>query len=235
MGTTTLSERLPALHTDRYRVERYLVADPADIDGDCIDDLSELADSTRLNPLNPTPLFDSPHGVSTIPTREVFDQLSYHKDQTPDDFAYVKFILLDMDTDRPRVYFVNSEQHRYHLSFRQAVGLEPSGAGMLSGTIVRHPDRVARNGASAEYHFEFWPYTHYRFDVVERAQTVLAASMPLIQNNLAYYVPKVAIPAYERESAHYQKSRVGVVFDENILPEGFVSLNAAEGSGSCGS
>ena len=232
MGTTTLSERLPALPTDRYRVERFLVADPADIDGDCIDDLTELADLTRLNPLNPTPLFDSPHGVSTIPTRDVFDQLSYHKDQTPDDFAYVKFILLDMETDRPRVYFVNSQQHRYHLSFREAVGLEPSGAGMLSGTIVRHPDRVARNGASAEYHFEFWPYTQYRFDVVERAQTVLAANMPLLEDNLAYYVPSVAIPAYERESASYQKSRVGVVFDENILPElGFVSLNPAEGFG----
>ena len=232
MGTTTISERLPALPADRYRVERYLVADPADIDGDCIDDLTELADPTRLNPLNPTPLFDSTHGVSIISTRDVFDQLSYRKDEAPDDFAYVKFILLDMETDRPRVYFVNSEQHRYHLSFRQAVGLEPSGAGMLNGTIVRHPDRVARNGASAEYHFEFWPYTHYRFDVVERAQTVLAASMPLLKDNLAYYVPNVAIPAYERESASYQESRVGVVFDENILPErGFVSLNAAEGFG----
>ena len=157
MGTTTISERLPALPADRYRVERYLVADPADIDGDCIDDLTELADPTRLNPLNPTPLFDSTHGVSIISTRDVFDQLSYRKDEAPDDFAFVKFILLDMETDRPRVYFVNSEQHRYHLSFRQAVGLEPSGAGMLNGTIVRHPDRVARNGASAEYHFEFWP------------------------------------------------------------------------------
>ena len=231
-GTTTLSERLPALPADRYRVERYRVADPADIDGDCIDDLTELADPTRLNPLNPTPLFDSPHGVSIISTRSAFDQLSYHKDESPDDFAYVKFILLDMETDRPRVYFINSDQHRYHLSFRQAVGLEPSGAGMLSGTIVRHPDRVARNGASAEYHFEFWPYTHYRFDVVERTQTVLAASMPLLKDNLAYYVPEVAIPAYERESASYQESRVGVVFDENILPaRGFVSLNPAEGFG----
>ena len=232
LGTTTLSERLPALPADRYRVERYRVADPADIDGDCIDDLTELSDPTRLNPLNPTPLFDSPHGVSIISTRSAFDQLSYHKDESPDDFAYVKFILLDMETDRPRVYFINSDQHRYHLSFRQAVGLEPSGAGMLSGTIVRHPDRVARNGASAEYHFEFWPYTHYRFDVVERAQTVLAASMPLLKDNLVYYVPEVAIPAYERESASYQESRVGVVFDENILPvRGFVSLNPAEGFG----
>ena len=231
-GMTILAEHLATLPVDRYRIEQYFVGNPADIDGDCIDDITELADPARMNPLNPAPIIESTDGVTALPDRATFDALSYHKDQSPDDFAYVKFVLLDMDTDRPRVYFINSEQHRYHVTFREALGLEPTGAGTLSGTIVHHVNRAARNGAAADYHFEFWPYTHYRFDVVAHAQTVLAASMPLLEDNLVYYVPKVAIPAHEREAASYRESRVGIVFDENILPErGFVSLNAAEGFG----
>ena len=34
-GTTTLTESLEALPKERYRVEKYLVSDPADVDGDC--------------------------------------------------------------------------------------------------------------------------------------------------------------------------------------------------------
>ena len=51
-GTTTLAENVAALPRERYRVEKYLVADPADVDGDCFDDLTEL-DTVGMNPLNP--------------------------------------------------------------------------------------------------------------------------------------------------------------------------------------
>ena len=43
-GTTTLAENVSALPKERYRVEKFLIADPADVDGDCIDDITELAD-----------------------------------------------------------------------------------------------------------------------------------------------------------------------------------------------
>ena len=52
-GTTTLAENVAALPKERHRVEKYLVADPADVDGDCIDDITELADPVGLNPVNP--------------------------------------------------------------------------------------------------------------------------------------------------------------------------------------
>ena len=39
-GTTTLEENVEALPFERYSVEKYLIADPADVDGDCIDDMS---------------------------------------------------------------------------------------------------------------------------------------------------------------------------------------------------
>ena len=52
-GTTTLTEQLSPLPKEHYRVEKFLIADPADIDNDCIDDITELGDPVGMNPLNP--------------------------------------------------------------------------------------------------------------------------------------------------------------------------------------
>ena len=52
-GTTTLAENVEAQTAERYRVEKYLVADPADVDGDCVDDITELNDLGAMNPVNP--------------------------------------------------------------------------------------------------------------------------------------------------------------------------------------
>ena len=51
-GTTTLEENVEALPAERYRVEKYLIADPADVDGDCIDDITELDDLGTMNPVD---------------------------------------------------------------------------------------------------------------------------------------------------------------------------------------
>ena len=56
--------------------------------------------------------------------------------------------------------------------------------------------------------------------------------MPLLDGNLVYYMPPVAIPASRREFALYEDSRISLVFDEDIAPEsGFISLNTAAGYG----
>ena len=55
-GTTTLAENVAALPADRYRVEKYAVSAPADVDGDCTDDITELNNLGAMNPVNPRPL-----------------------------------------------------------------------------------------------------------------------------------------------------------------------------------
>ena len=231
-GTTLLTERLAGRPPDRYRVEKYLIANPADIDGDCIDDIAELQDPAGMNPINPASGIEFNEGVVAIPDGTTFEALSYRKERSPDDFEYVKFVLLGIDTDRPSLYFLNSHTHRLHETFRAAFGLVENQAGMASGTIAYHPDRVARDGRPATYHFEFWPYGAYPYSLVARTQTLLAASMPLLNDNLVYYVPPAGVAAYQNEEALFLPSRVGVVFDEDIEPEsGFLALHPSEGFG----
>ena len=52
---TTLTEQLSPLPKEHYLVEKYSVDDPADVDGDCISDIEELADLGTLNPINKLP------------------------------------------------------------------------------------------------------------------------------------------------------------------------------------
>ena len=231
-GRTRLAEQLPALPAERYRVERYRISEPADIDGDCIDDLTELLDPVGMSPLNPGPRIELSDGAATLPDRAAFAALSYHQAGAPQGFESVKFVLLNMGGDRPRAYFMNGETHRYHEDFRAAFGLADDLPGMLSGTVIYHPNITTHDGSRADYHFEFWPYAVYPFELVEHALTVLAASMPLIEGNLAYYMPPTAVPAWRRERALYDQSRVRVLFDEDITrARAFVALNSAESYG----
>ena len=52
---------------ERYRVEKYLIADPADVDGDCVDDITELNDLGAMNPVNPAADVPLNDGAVAVP------------------------------------------------------------------------------------------------------------------------------------------------------------------------
>ena len=240
-GTTTLTEQLSALPAERYRVDEFLIAEPGDLDGDCIDDITELGDPAGMNPLNPAPAVEPVDGVVAIPDRETFEALSYQGRRVVIDkhlrgLEFVKFYLFLMDTDRPVVYFMNTETHRAHTWFGYVIGLWDNPLwlqGAMRGEIVYHPNVVAPDGSLGVYRFEFEPQDAYSFEAVAYAYEVLAASMPLIDDNFAYYpMPARALPLYHEERALFDDSRVNVLLEEDIFPDvDFISLNKAEGYG----
>ena len=143
-GTTTLAENVAALPAERYRVEKYLVADPADVDGDCTDDLTELADPVGMNPVNPAAAIEFSDGAVTVPDRETFETLSFN------DF-FLKFVLLGMHTDSPRLYFMNTKTTLNHKEFLEVIGIELGQEGMIEGSLMRRWDLVAPDGSPGVY------------------------------------------------------------------------------------
>ncbi|MCH7863187.1 MAG: hypothetical protein IH998_16345 [Proteobacteria bacterium] len=113
-----------------YRVQPYRRDQAGDADGDGRSDVEELADPTgRLAPLNPADPIDFTDGVVAILDRQMFRDLSYQGldvliDTHLEDLEYVKFYVLDTDTDNPQIYFMNTDTHRAHRSFANAVGIE---------------------------------------------------------------------------------------------------------------
>ena len=240
-GTTTLTEQLSPLPKEHYRVEKFLIADPADIDNDCIDDITELGDPVGMNPLNPARAVPFRDGAVAIPDREIFEALSYKGRDVPyhrhlQDLEFVKFYIIGLSTDNMGVYFMNTETHRIHPDFGDAIGLweDPLwGQGYMGGEIIYHPNAVAPDSSLGVYRYQFQPMDVYSFGYVARSYEVLAASMPLLDDNLAYYpMPRRALPLYHKERALYDGSRVNVVLRDDILPDGpFLPLNVGEGYG----
>ncbi len=240
-GTTTLTEQLSPLPKEHYRVEKFLIADPADIDNDCIDDITELGDPVRMNPLNPARAVPFHDGAVAIPDRETFEALSYKGRDVPyhrhlQDLEFVKFYIIGSSADNVGVYFMNTETHRIHPDFGDAIGLweDPLwGQGYMGGEIIYHPNVVAPDGSLGVYHYQFQPMDVYTLGYVSRSYEVLAASMPLLDDNLAYYpMPRRALPLYHKERALYDNSRINVVLREDILPDvPFLPLNVGEGYG----
>ena len=208
-GTTTLEENIEALAVERYSVEKYLIADPADVDGDCIDDITELDDLGSQNPVNRAASVDVINGTVAIPDRETFELLSYKGvdvliDLHLADLEFVKFFLFHMDTDQPAVYFMNTVTHRAHLYFAWAVDILLLHA--MRGEIVYHPNVTAPDGSLGVYRFEFEPNDGYPFEVVQYAD-----------GSLAYYpMPLRALPLYNTEKTQYDDG--SILLEEDVFP-----------------
>ena len=181
-GTTTLAENVAALPAERYRVEKYLVADPADVDGDCFDDLTELENLGSMNPVNPTAAIALTDGAVALPDQETL-AFVYNR-------GYGKFVLLGMDVDRPYVYFINGETHLHHHTFLDAVDIETN-IRLVRGFIDYDPELVTPNGIPGVYRYSISLVDgSYSFSLVARTYTVLAASMPLLEDNLTLHISK---------------------------------------------
>ena len=231
-GTTTLAENATALPKERYRVEKYLVADPADVDGDCIDDITELADPVGMNPVNPAPSIEPTDGVVAVPDQATLDAISFSETHYQSAEAHLKLALLGIDTDSPSVYFVNTKTHPAHSTFVDALGLDLRTFGNVNGDIVYFPEAVAPDGRVGVYAL-FLEYSNYiyHFSHVELAHTVLTASMPVLEDDLALYMSDFQLQHSQADLPLYRDSRIDVVFDEDLWPESFSALNLGEGYG----
>ena len=220
-GTTTLSENVAALSRERYRVEKYSIDYPADVDGDCIDDLTELADPASKNPVNPADNLERLDRFAVIPDHQTYETLAY---VGPDGGMHLKFVIADFDTDRPSVYFQDSKQFPLHTL------LSELGDSPVRGTITYDPDFVAPDGSRGLYHNHVIgrPSLH-RW---ERVHTLLAASMPLLDDNLGLRIENQDLPQIQADLLSDQTFRANLVFDEDVYGgTGFLALNPGEGYG----
>ena len=147
---------------------------------------------------------------------------------------YLKFSTLDLDTDRPQVYFQNTHVHpRHHRFFDQVLDTEFKPLEHFHGSLSYHPDIVGPSGAKGVYAYR--PSQFYsHFSIVWRAHTILAANMPFLENNLVHWIPNRLLPFYyaELDRGIYRDSRIPLIFDEDVYGDAdFLALNPAVGYG----
>jgi len=208
------------------------VASPVDTDGDGTNDIIELASPGTLNPLNPAPTITAVNGATQLPDRASYESLS-HRDNFPgaQNIREVKFVIFDVHTDSPELYFVNSNTHIYHSAFAMGVGRYSSNSAFsrdtyftntnrrnLAGSIVAHDNYLDPEGRQGIYTFEFWPTDPVAFRFVEKAFCLITAGMPFLDGNIAYHpASETQRGLLEEESAEYEQTNIRTIFAEELF------------------
>ena len=193
------------------------------MDGDCVDDLTELDALGTMNPVNPAPAIDLSDGVVAVPDQATLADIAHLTNN-------LKFVLFGLDNDRPGLYFINGNTHPRHPRFFNAVGLDP-GFGTLSGNASYRAELVAPDGRPGTWVAHLQLSGTYPFSAVDLAYTVLAANVPLIEDNLVFHVTGFAF-AYPSSSREY---RVKLVFSDDIWPEDLSRSMRGPDMAGCGS
>ncbi len=236
-GTTTLSDNLEPLAADQYRVEKYQVANPADVDGDCVDDITELDNLGAYNPINAAKKISPINGVVAIDSHAAFQELAFRgisHESHLDGIGFVKFWIFYPFTDSPEVFFLNTEKHVYHNPFVRSIGypqevLEDA----VAGQLVWHPNVPAPDGTLGSYRFEWGSFAARSFEGTERVYMMLAAAMPVLEDNL-YFYPETTpfFSSYWDEREKFDASRIHILLEHQVLADvDYIALNQAEAYG----
>lgn len=218
-GSTVLTDNRTQLPQDRYRVATFQVSAPGDIDGDGIDDVKEMADPVGMNPLNPAKALKASDGAVIIPDRATYEAMSYQGNDVSRDAylagqEFMKFWIVNANTDHPAVYFMNTNTWKAHPMFASSIGLPGGRAqGTMRGDVVWDPAAIGVDGKPGTYRFAFQENDALPFADVSVAFELLSANMPFLTNNLMYFpLPQAAMPQYlAKDKPQYDDSRVPVL------------------------
>ena len=196
-GSTALTMTVPNLPAARYKVEKYAVANPADVDGDGKDDL------TDPNPLNPARDFALKDGLNLLSTTTEWNALEFDTTREGcggcDFFAseteYVKIVAY-IHGSRVHTYFMNARTHWGHPFFAANKGLPR--ANMIRLEIDREIGMADTDADVATYYFWFSSPSH--------AQTN-AWQVPMLHSALSANLPIMAAEATKWRLAHYIPDR----------------------------
>ncbi len=237
-GSVVLNEPLRVSADGAYRVVTFRKDAPGDVDGDGVDDLTELAreDETKRAPLNAGTLVERRHGAIAVPDMATFRELSYVGTNPIDThlnyLEHVKFVVELRDGDPIAVHYQNTNTYKSHYLFLNlALGEWIWRDKFMRGEIVYHPHVRGPNGDVGVFRYQYQPSDSWAFEQVATSHEMLAASMPFLRNNLLYdpmHAP--AANRYKQEKAKYDASRVPVMHAEDLYANiVFEPVNAAVG------
>ncbi len=236
-GTTTLSESLGAYPIEYYHVLEHPIANPKDTDLDGVDDLREYNNQPTQSPFNAAEPIDASDGLLSVDSFTTFKQLSIKKENVPwSEFlngkSFVKYMITDFNSSKPKIYFIDSNEHNLHADFAETIGEDHLGDEVKKGQVIYHPTSISNNGTLGTFAFNYSNGHGQDFEVVQRTIELLAANMPFLENNLSHFITELNEDEYERDMDLFENSRVPVLFEADVYGEiDYWGLNLAEGYG----
>jgi len=235
-GNMIISESLGAFPLQNYQVIEHSIAFPSDVDGDGIDDITELNNMPTQAPLNFAGQIAFVDGTTSLTSAADYSALAVVNDDIPwapflNNQEFAKFIIFNQDSDEPEVYFINSETHYIHQNFIDAIG--QNGVPEVSGEIVYNPNTINPNGVFGTYTFNFSFGDAYDFEHTQRTFELLASNMPFLQNNFQHFIGNGGESEHINSFAdQFVGSRITVVLESEFFADvDYLPFNQAEGYG----
>ena len=235
-GKTLITEPLSHYPLAHYQVLEYSIQAPVDTDGDGIDDISEYNNMPTESPLNAAPPVAAINGLLAVDSFTTFKELSVTKDEVQwSEFlngkGFVKYIITDFYTDKPNIYFINSDEHTLHADFAGATGITyPSDD--IKGQIIYHPASISNNGSLGTFAFNYSNGHPRPFEAVQKTYELLAANMPFLENNISYFITDNTKAKYTEDSLLYKNSRISILLEADVYGDiDYWGLNSSEGFG----
>ena len=235
-GTMVVSDPAGAYPLGNYSITEHDVASPDDYDGDGLNDMAEFNNMPTDAPINFAEPIAFADGTTSIPDAATFMDLATVNNVgwAPflDDQLYVKFGILDRDTDQPQVYFINSNTHTIHAGFWNSIGATVNGDDG-SGEIVFNPNTIGPGGVIGSYSFNFSFGNAYSFEASQRTYELLAACMPFLQNNLNHFIGQADENDHlNNYAADFVGTRVEVVLESDVFADvNYIPFHESEGYG----
>ena len=236
-GTTILTESLAAYPVEHYQVIKHPFSDPADSDGDGIDDITEFENLPEQSPFNAADPIHPSDGYLAIDSFTTFKQLSIKKENVPwSEFlngkGFVKYMITDFLTDKPKIFFIDSNKHNLHADFAAKIGVDYLGDQVKRGQVIYHPTSISNNGTLGAFAFNYSNGHGQDFEIVQKTLELIAANMPFLKNNLSYFITELNEDEYARDEHLFESSRVPILFEADVYGEiDYWGLNIAEGYG----
>jgi hypothetical protein len=235
-GTMVISEPAAAYPEAAYTITEHDIVNPDDLDGDGIDDVTEFNNMPTSAPINFADSIDYIDGATSIPDAQTFNDLATVNNVSWAPFLdgqlYVKFGILDRDTQEPKIYFINSNTYTIHANFFTGIGASVPGDDG-SGEIVFNPNDILPNGVIGSYSFNFSFGNSKDFEATQRTYELLIANMPFLQNNMNHFIGQADEDLYTSTYAgDFVGSRVAVVLESDVFAEiNYIPFHEAEGYG----
>ncbi|MBN2683914.1 MAG: hypothetical protein JXR40_01425 [Pontiellaceae bacterium] len=173
-------------------------------------------------------------GAVSVPDRSCFELLA-HRDDVPGALGVleIKFLIMDVDSAQPRLYFINSKNHFYHYDFAHDVlGFEFDMNAFnhetyfndrfrknVAGSILAHDHFVEKSGESETlYTMEFWPSDPVGFLFVQAAYQCIYDAMPFARDRLRYHPNgETHEKLFKKELAEYSNSKIQTISTEQLF------------------
>lgn len=186
-------------------------------------------------------------GATSIASRATFETLARRDDAPGAPGAReVKFLIVGVDTAKPQLYFVNTNNHPYHWDFAtkglgKQVSLEEfnrltyftDNRKNLAGTIVAHDSYAGTGGKKGLYAMEFWPTDPVKAKHVALAFDLVAKNMPFAKDQVRYHPAGDTQEAlFKKETAELKRLGVKTIGTAELFKNvTYTPLNQGEGFG----